>query len=487
MPENNLCQKFINRIFLNFKKSNNIFYKNNKEKYSYKESFEKICKLMNFIQSNKTERVVIFSDKSHNYYLTVISIIFVGKTWIQISPNIPLARIKKIIKISKCKFGFYDESFNNSKIISKLKINLFRPEEIYSSSFKKKITSINKINPNKTAMIFFTSGSTSDPKGVAISYKSFIYSAFQQIKNLNYKKNNEIFSDYHDSSFVMSLNIIFPATYLSSCISPLTDYYDKINPIDHIKRNKVSVLITVPSFFLYINNFIKKKIKIKKIIFCGESFSLNILKLCINKIKFNNLYNCYGATELSPWVYFYKYSKKHDSIINKYNQVPIGKPFEGTLHKINNKNELCVSGPALSKGYLIKSQNKNRFFRIKNRRYYNTGDVCKKISKNIMFILGRNDKQIKLKGFRINLLEIENLVKKIPKIEFVMCFKKSKKEKLVLLVVSKIKNIENKIKGHLLKNLPKYMFPSEIFIKKKIKLNKNGKVDRNFYFKSFDK
>ena len=137
MPENNLCQKFINRIFLNFKKSNNIFYKNNKEKYSYKESFEKICKLMNFIQSNKTERVVIFSDKSHNYYLTVISIIFVGKTWIQISPNIPLARIKKIIKISKCKFGFYDESFNNSKIISKLKINLFRPEEIYSSSFKK--------------------------------------------------------------------------------------------------------------------------------------------------------------------------------------------------------------------------------------------------------------------------------------------------------------------------------------------------------------
>ena len=66
-------------------------------------------------------------------------------------------------------------------------------------------------------------------------------------------------------------------------------------------------------------------------------------------------------------------------------------------------------------------------------------------------------------------------------------FQKVKKEKLVLLVVSKIKNIENKIKGHLLKNLPKYMFPSEIFIKKKIKLNKNGKVDRNFYFKSFDK
>ena len=84
--------------------------------------------------------------------------------------------------------------------------------------------------------------------------------------------------------------------------------------------------------------------------------------MCKKQINFNNLYNCYGATELSPWVYFYKYSKKDISIINKYNQVPIGKSFKGTNHFINKESELCVSGPALSKGYLIKSQNKNKFY-----------------------------------------------------------------------------------------------------------------------------
>ena len=159
----------------------------------------------------------------------------------------------------------------------------------------------------------------------------------------------------------------------------------------------------------------------------------------------------------------------------------------GTTHFINKKNELCVSGPALSKGYLIKSQNKKKFFKIDNKRYYNTGDVCEKFSKDLMFILGRNDKQIKLKGYRINLLEIENLVKKISRIEFVMCFKKTRNEKLVLFVVSKVKNIQKKITNYLLKNLPIYMVPSEIFIKKKIKLNKNGKVDRKFYLKNFDR
>ena len=487
MAQNILCQKFINKIFLNFKKSNNIFYKNNQKEQRYKESFEKICKLISFIKSQNTDKVVIFSDKSPNYYLAVISIIFAGKTWIQISPNIPLVRIIKILKISKCKFGFYDESFKNQNIINKLKINLFKPEQIYLKPLKKKINSIKKINPNNTAMIFFTSGSTSDPKGVAISYKSFVYSAFQQIKNLDYNKNKEVFSDYHDNSFVMSLNIIFPAMYLASSIAPITDYFDKINPVGHLKKNRVSVLITVPSFFLYIKNFIKNKFKIEKIIFCGESLSLNILKMCTNKIKYEDLYNCYGATELSPWVYFYKYLKKDISIINKYNQVPIGKPFKGTIHLINNKNELCVSGPALSKGYLIKSQNKNKFFKLNNKRYYNTGDVCEKFSQDLMFILGRNDKQIKLKGYRINLLEIENLVKKLSGIEFVMCFKKTRNEKLVLFVVTKVKNIQKKITNYLLKNLPVYMVPSEIFFRKKIQLNKNGKVDRKFYLKIFDK
>ena len=99
MSQNNFSHKFINKIFLNFKKSNNIFYKNNRKEQRYKESFEKICKLINFIKSQKTDKVVIFSDKSPNYYLAVISIVFAGKTWIQISPNIPLERIKKILKI----------------------------------------------------------------------------------------------------------------------------------------------------------------------------------------------------------------------------------------------------------------------------------------------------------------------------------------------------------------------------------------------------
>ena len=148
------------------------------------------------------------------------------------------------------------------------------------------------------------------------------------------------------------------------------------------------------------------------------------MKEVLKRIKFNKLHNCYGSTELSPWAFFYKFKKNDLNIIKKFNQVPIGKQFEDLRIFINNKKELCVSGPTLSKGYLIKKQNQNKFIFINGKRFYNTGDLSENYNDKFLFITGRNDKQVKVKGYRINTLEIENITKKISGINFCMCFKK---------------------------------------------------------------
>ena len=78
----------------------------------------------------------------------------------------------------------------------------------------------------------------------------------------------------------MSLVIIFPAIYLNCTISPITNSYDKFFPSKHIVKNKISILITVPSFILFMKaNLPKNKIFIKNIILCGENFPVNILTL----------------------------------------------------------------------------------------------------------------------------------------------------------------------------------------------------------------
>ena len=130
----------------------------------------------------------MFCDKSVNYYLFVIAIILAGKTWVQISPSIPFYRIKNIIKISKSNFGIYDKSFGKLLINQNSNFKIIKTDSVFKGKFKKAKISLKNINHSKTAMIFFTSGSTSEPKGVKISYYSFIYSAIQQVKKLSYKK-----------------------------------------------------------------------------------------------------------------------------------------------------------------------------------------------------------------------------------------------------------------------------------------------------------
>ena len=138
-----------------------------------------------------------------------------------------------------------------------------------------------KINFNKKdiSMIFFTSGSTGKSKGVKISQYSYIYSLLEQIKRLYRDKKKLVFGDYHDISFVISLNILFPCVYLKGIISPGIQIKDILFPIEHIRKNNINCLITVPTNINRIRNYYKKIIYNSKLkILAGDPFYFDLLK-----------------------------------------------------------------------------------------------------------------------------------------------------------------------------------------------------------------
>ncbi len=248
-------KNFLKKILFNLKNSKKDLIVYNNSKLSYKDTYENLKKINFFLKNFKKKKIALFSDKSFGYYLGVIGIILSGNTWIQISPSIPKNRIKDIIETSKANLALIDESFPKNQIPKIKNLKKLSLREILSQQ-KQTDFDIKSIDANSLSMIFFTSGSTGKPKGVKISYKGFISSAILHIKKLKYIENKETFSDYHDTTFVMSLVVIFPAIFLNSSISPMISGADKLNPVNHIKKNKISVLITVPSFLF----FIKKKI-----------------------------------------------------------------------------------------------------------------------------------------------------------------------------------------------------------------------------------
>ena len=113
----NLVQNFYEKLIYNLKNSKNLFYKNNDLEFSYQYVCEKVTVFNQIISKHKKQNIMLLSDKSIGYYVSVISILLTGNTWIQISPNIPDERIIHISKISGAKIIIYDD--NELSIIPK--------------------------------------------------------------------------------------------------------------------------------------------------------------------------------------------------------------------------------------------------------------------------------------------------------------------------------------------------------------------------------
>ena len=147
------------------------------------------------------------------------------------------------------------------------------------------------------------------------------------------------------------------------------------------------------------------------IIITGEPFYLNILDYVFKNFKCNKVFNCYGGTEMGNWVFFHLCKKSDIKDYSKFNLVPIGRNFSTVSYKIIKK-ELVVKGPMITNGYLNQNLNLKKFYFTKYNNIFCTSDFVIKY-KRILICKGRKDNMVKLRGYRVELSEIEANIRKI--------------------------------------------------------------------------
>lgn len=477
-----LIKDFYKRIWNNISVSKEIFYiDSEKNTKSYHDLSKNIKKMSYIFSDQQNQLTVIIAKKSFHHYCAIIGTVITGNTWIPLSLENPIERNLEIISNLKPKLILTDQVFSSktNNTLKILNIQILSFKDIFDDQNHNDNFSLNSnFNKSDLPMIYFTSGSTGVPKGVKISHENLSTSVKRIFPLLNISR--EVWGDYHDLSFVISIPILFVCIYSNGTIFAASKKIDEFMPFESIIKNKVTCLITVPSTLDRISknkNFKKLFSSLKTIVSCGEPLSIDIMKLYIQDTR-TNFFNFYGSTEVSPWIFFHKCEKEDILKYKDYGFAPIGKCINGNKIAVTKDNLLLVRGSQVTPGYFGKSET-DHLIKYMDNMWFSMGDVVQ-IHDGLYICKGRLDGQIKINGYRIHLMDIETQIKKNKQVIDCMCLTETinKQNIISTILISNKEILASELREFLKEKLPGYMIPRKVTCIKEKPLNKNGKLDR---------
>lgn len=451
---------------------NKIAYSENKTCITYKELWDKSNKLASSLKREGTSPVLIYGDKSTNMLISIVACLIANRTYIPIDICFPIERVKTIIELSKSTLVIANESLliNGINCMSISDINQnFKDNEEYDTSL------------NKIAYIIFTSGSTGTPKGVPVLYENlenFIDWILATIPNCGITKvlNQASFSfDLSVADLYYSLLTASTLVALSRVVQ--NDYSLVLNTI---QEENINLIVTTPTFLKLLmldaefsEDFFKE---LKCVYLCGEQFEVITAQKLLKRFPNIKIINAYGPTEATSAVssIFIK-----PEMFDK-NFLPVGEISKSAVNIEILDDEIVLKGKSVFSGYLnYKSEN---CFLENGANCYKTGDIGK-IENDLLYCYGRKDEQLKYKGYRIELGDIENNLLKIEGVNEAVATLCYKKDTNIIRGIRAFVTVSNGISGvwiqqELKKLLPSYMIPQKIIVLDKIPINSNGKYDR---------
>lgn len=467
---------------------NKIALVSNKIKLTYKQLNELSNKLAYQLINNgikNNSNVAIMVNRSPEMIIGLLAVLKCGATYIPIDPEYPEDRICYMLDNSDTQVLLVNDTsikFLNNKY-SKIDISLHNLRNLNYP-----INNVNlKINPNDTMYIIYTSGSTGIPKGVMVSYNN-IFNFILGIKNIIPFAHDKVMLSLTTICFdIFGLEIWYSLTSGMTLVLANEKEQNITSLLNTLCiENNVNIMQTTPSRYLKLiedENHLEFLNNITDILVGGEPFPAKLLNYLQNNLK-ANIFNMYGPTETTIW-------STVKSLTN-CNNITIGKPIANTTCYILDNNlkllpcnvpgTLYIGGEGVSKGYYKNNSLTNEKFVyspfFNNELIYNTNDLAYYNEQGEIIHLGRNDFQIKLNGYRIELTEIENTISSFDGIEksAVVCDENTKK--LCAFYISKQDiNIKN-LKSFLLKKLPTYMMPYKFIKVTSFPFTPNGKLDR---------
>ena len=362
-----------------------------------------------------------------------------------------------------------------------------------------------EVLPTDDMVVLFTSGSTGNPKGVTLNHIGYSNRLKWHQKIFQLQPGEKVAQKTSCCFDVSVWELLWPLMY--GGIVSAVEKQTVSNPwefADWIEKEGINIVHFVPSMFGEFTNTISAENRnfatLRWLIFSGEALPTATVQKWIDQYGLETrLCNLYGPTEASIDVSYHFINERPEDDVS----IPIGKAVDNTFLLILDKEgnpapkgalgELCIGGVQLAKGYLYEPELTDKVFipnniaDIPGEKLYKTGDLAIERDGGSFDYHGRIDSQVKLRGFRVELGEIENVACCHNKINeaAALIVNRGGNDKLALWYAGEeIKQAE--LKAFINSRCPDYMVPHLIFNIDILPKNPNGKLDRKALLKIFN-
>ncbi|WP_392538753.1 Pls/PosA family non-ribosomal peptide synthetase [Legionella sp. 227] len=453
---------------------------------SYQELENRANQLAHFLYENKISKgsiVGILFERSIECYVAILATLKTGAAYVPIEVDYPDERINYIfsdlpfdaVLTSSLQLAQKKLAWPTTYVIDTL------AEEISKRPTQRLIQ--DDLSPDDLCYIIYTSGSTGKPKGVEITQRSICHYVQTASKLYDITSDDKVYQGF-SLAFDASLEEFWMAFANGAALIACTakEVRSGLGLISFLQQHRVSVFSTVPTLLSALEGQLPD---LRLLILGGEACSSALVKRWSRDGL--RIVNTYGPTEATIIA---TYAECHPD-----KEITIGQPLPGyevlildeQLREVaeGEEGELCIAGVALARGYVNRPENTAEKFILnpanKNQRLYRTGDLVSRAPNGDLRFVGRVDDQIKLRGFRIELNEIETVIMQYAGIkQAVVGLHALEQPTLVAYLILDTNHVldVNELKHFLKSRLPDYMLPALIETLETFPVLASGKVNR---------
>jgi amino acid adenylation domain-containing protein len=464
--------------------------------------------------------VAVLANRSVGAYGGILGVLASGRGYVPLNAKFPLERTLVMLQASGCKTLIVGQECASTLelLLPRLDKSLtliipdadWEPDRKHRAGHRTEDRVISArqlskiadpldpiVEGSDTAYLLFTSGSTGVPKGVAVSQSNAVAYMEYAAKRFGIHGGDRCSQNF-DLTFDLSVHDLFTCWDAGATLCPYAE--QTLTPATLVEEKELTVWFSVPSVAAFASKLGMLEPgafpSLRWSLFCGEALSSSLAEAWQSAANNSVLENLYGPTEATIATTYYRWNSATSPAECVRGLVPIGWPFDGQQVCAVNEDlapvpagesgELCLGGSQVTAGYLNDPEKTARsFVRLKhtgNQVWYRTGDLVRQDERGCLFYLGRRDFQVKINGYRVELQEIDLILREASHTELAVAIPWPLSEGSASGIVGVLSGADPANDMQIIAacetRLPRYMVPSRIYHFPQIPLNVNGKIDR---------